>query len=426
MKTSILTILLLFTANFIQLQAQKLTYYDDKFKELTDSTNATYKGVLNRNIETIWFLTGEKFLEYTYKIENDTLKFDTYTKCEYYKNGNISEKYNVVNGKYNGNFTTYYDNGKIHILGTYKNDKYDGLITIYAENGYSNHYMYKDGKPEIAKVKLLTPLYLSKADIKKYSNFVDKIGLIKYDLLKDKSKTDFWDYIQKNNTRLNKFFEACKKETKMAKNTVKEVTESTKKSIAIRSQLELSKVEGFEESSKGLEEMYEDFLIGKNSPIKIKIINDDDINAFAYPDGYIGINMGIITSDKFKKDEIAYFLAHEYSHYCLWHKFLHIYYHKRDKFKMDMIAGISSAAIAAGSLYNASQGVQDNAVYSIEEIIYSSKEKTKELYYKFSREEEFEADAYAMYFLMNQNISPINALNTAIKYRKMYGDYVTN
>jgi hypothetical protein len=241
-----------------------------------------------------------------------------------------------------------------------------------------------------------------------------------------KSKKDFWDYVQKNNTRLNKFLEACKKETKMAKNTVKEVTEGTQRSIATRKQLELSRVDGFQESTKGLEDMYKDFLIGENSSINIKIINDETINAFAYPDGYIGINMGIITSDNFKQDEISYFLAHEYSHYCLWHKYVHIYNHKRNKFKMDMVAGISSAVIAAGSIYNATQGVQDNATDYIGEIIDSSKEMTKDMYYKFSREEEFEADAYAMYFLMNQKISPINAINTAIKYRNIYGDSVTD
>jgi antitoxin component YwqK of YwqJK toxin-antitoxin module len=199
------------------LQAQNSAYYDAKFKELPDSTGAVYTGVLNGNIETIWHITGEKYLEYTYKLEGDILIYDTYTKYKYFKNGNISEKYNVVNGMYNGSFITYYEDGKVHISGNYKNDEFDGLITVYTEDGYSNHYMYKNGKEEKIKVKLLSSLYLSKADIKKYSKFAEKIGLIKYEVLKDKSKKDFWDYVQKNNTRLNKFLEACKKETKMAK-----------------------------------------------------------------------------------------------------------------------------------------------------------------------------------------------------------------
>lgn len=108
MKNIIFAILLFLTSNLIQLHAQNLAYYDAKFKELPNSIGA-YKSVLTGNIETIWHVTGEKFLEYTYKLEGDTLMFDTFTRCEYYKNGYISEKYNVVNDMYNDSFTTNYE-----------------------------------------------------------------------------------------------------------------------------------------------------------------------------------------------------------------------------------------------------------------------------------------------------------------------------
>jgi antitoxin component YwqK of YwqJK toxin-antitoxin module len=71
----------------------------------------------------------------------------------------VKEKYTLVNGKMEGQYTSWHDNGKVFIRTNYKNGEWDGLYEIYNYNGYKVQdcnnkngkmhglrNMYRDGK----------------------------------------------------------------------------------------------------------------------------------------------------------------------------------------------------------------------------------------------------------------------------------------
>lgn len=71
----------------------------------------------------------------------------------------VKEKYTLVNGKMEGQYTSWHDNGKVFIRTNYKNGEWDGLYEIYKYNGdkvqdcqnkngkmHGLRNMYRDGK----------------------------------------------------------------------------------------------------------------------------------------------------------------------------------------------------------------------------------------------------------------------------------------
>lgn len=273
-------------------------------------------------------------------------------------------------------------------------------------------------------LKFLQSSLLTKKEIKQFDKFAGKIGLIKYSEVKDKDSKDFWNYIAENNLRHNKFMEAFNKGTKMAKNAVEEVNDLVVRAQIKRPSMEFVVEGAFNDTINELENYYKSYLSDGN--IDLQLINDDSMNAFATPDGYIGINMGCFIADWITDNERLYIVGHEYAHVRLAHRVVHKYFQKKQNFKMNMIAGISSAVIAAGAVYEAALGVTDTtAVKSIDKIITSTNELKEDFYFKFSREEEFEADVYSMYYLMNKGISPFNAIMHEIKCSEQFGDKET-
>ena len=275
-----------------------------------------------------------------------------------------------------------------------------------------------------SEVSLIKPITISDKEKKSFAKFSEKVGLLKMSELEGKQPSEFWDYIMSNNKRWNVYMKAVEKRTKMAKNTAQEVVEATERHKLKRPSMELNLDGDVGEYITQLESEYKEFL-GEKS-VQIEIIAKESINAFACADGYIGINSGCIVSNSLTNDEIAYLLGHECTHYRLSHLFVHKYFQKKQDFKVNMIAGISSAAIAASAVYSSTMGYTDTtSIKSIGKIVESAEELKDDLYFKFSREEEFEADAYSMYYLINRGISPLNAINTLLKYVDLFGDAPT-
>lgn len=52
----------------------------------------------------------------------------------YYENGNISQKFNLQNGVYEGQYESYYENGKQKSKGIYNNDRKSGIWLEYDIN----------------------------------------------------------------------------------------------------------------------------------------------------------------------------------------------------------------------------------------------------------------------------------------------------
>lgn len=56
-------------------------------------------------------------------------------KETYYANGNLKERYTLVNGKFHGQYISYYENGNIRAKGKYMENKMVGEWLNYHENG---------------------------------------------------------------------------------------------------------------------------------------------------------------------------------------------------------------------------------------------------------------------------------------------------
>ena len=273
-------------------------------------------------------------------------------------------------------------------------------------------------------VSLDKPIVLTSKEKKVFEKYAKKVGILKYSELKDKSPSEFWHHISDNNLRYGVYKEAFKKRTKMAENTAKEVNNIIQSTWDDRRALEIKDFGELGEFVETVEVALKSYL--ESEKVNVKLINNNDVNAFAVADGYIGINIGCFYEDWISLNEIFYLVGHEYSHIMLAHQFVHKYFQKKQNFKMNMIAGISSAVIAAATVYEASLGVTDTtSVKYIDEIVTSANQLKKDFYFKFSREEEFEADTYSMYYMMNKKVSPYNAINLLDKFAEKYGDKET-
>jgi predicted Zn-dependent protease len=127
---------------------------------------------------------------------------------------------------------------------------------------------------------------------------------------------------------------------------------------------------------------------------KIKIIESDDVNAFALPGGYVFINSGLIKNSD-TPEEVAGVLAHEFTHVQKRHGLKNVMLNMGLQIFIYAIAGSSDAAVRF-LIGNASQ----LAAMS------------------FSREQENEADEGGVHILEKAGISPAGLEMFMKKMRK--------
>ncbi len=65
----------------------------------------------------------------------------------YYYNGDIKEKYRIINGKMEGSYKSYYQNGQVEQLGSFSNGHFHGEWKTYFPNGnIESITIYNNGK----------------------------------------------------------------------------------------------------------------------------------------------------------------------------------------------------------------------------------------------------------------------------------------
>jgi predicted Zn-dependent protease len=120
----------------------------------------------------------------------------------------------------------------------------------------------------------------------------------------------------------------------------------------------------------------------KDLVFTVRIIDDETVNAFSIPGGYVYIYKGLL--DKLKDDdEIAGVLAHEIGHITAKHSLKRI--QKSYGYTLMQIASIGSGDV------NLAQGVN---------VILTS------LFFAYSREDEFEADELAVKYTRKAGFNP--------------------
>ena len=123
------------------------------------------------------------------------------------------------------------------------------------------------------------------------------------------------------------------------------------------------------------------------------VINDPNINAFAGPNGYIGINAGLILNSE-NESELASVIAHEISHVTQRH--LERSINAGEKLSLPTAAAII-AAIVLGS--SANVNLTEAAIFATIAANYQSQ-------LSFSRAHELEADHIGMRILTNSGFNP--------------------
>ncbi len=122
------------------------------------------------------------------------------------------------------------------------------------------------------------------------------------------------------------------------------------------------------------------------------IVDSTQINAFALPGGYIGVNRGLITAAE-DESELAAVLAHEITHVNQRH--IARSFEKQQQLQLPMIAGVIAGALV--SAYNP---------YAGQSLIAGSMAAGNQALINYTRSNEEEADRIGMSVLVKSGYSP--------------------
>ena len=134
------------------------------------------------------------------------------------------------------------------------------------------------------------------------------------------------------------------------------------------------------------------------------VINDNVINAFAGPDGYIGVDAGLILTTG-KESEIAAVLSHEMAHVVQRH--LERSFDKNEKLTLPTAAAILAALVLGAKDIN----VAEAAILGTIAANYQSQ-------LSFSRSEEMEADNIGMQILAKSDFNPYAMASFFVIFQK--------
>lgn len=219
--------------------------------------------------------------------------------------------------------------------------------------------------------------------------------------MEERTPAAFWNTVWQNNEHLAKLTKAVEKGTDAVLKAKKNLWEAHVISEPYYSTLPL--VEGWGRVSDTL---YADLGIRNVfKEVSIAFVIDDNYNAFTLPDGRIFIADTLILSDDFNYKNILGITAHEVAHFLLQHTFSNAYETQRKLLTNQIVAGIASAVNVAANAYAQANGAVDSGSWNnVEKTTISLFENAQNdalgrFKYKFSREQEIEADIIAYRFL---------------------------
>jgi beta-barrel assembly-enhancing protease len=140
------------------------------------------------------------------------------------------------------------------------------------------------------------------------------------------------------------------------------------------------------------------------------VVNDNQINAFALPGGYVGVNSGLLLATE-NESELAGVLAHEVSHVTQRHIARSIYDSQHTSI-------ISMAAMLAALVLGAATNMPSDAVAG---VVTASQAMAAQRQLNFSRANEAEADRVGMEVLASTGFDPNGMASFFEKLSKRYG-----
>lgn len=258
------------------------------------------------------------------------------------------------------------------------------------------------------------------AQNKKFDKLINEFDVIEHVESLEKNRPDlFWDAVWRNNEKLNKLYDAITKKKSSALDAQKDLYEAALFSADYYRNLPISVDYQFVADTLLKRICIQPIFKGA----EMHIIESDEINAFACPNGKMYVTTASIMCDSIPIEGMLGICAHEAAHFILQHSLAGAYAFRKKEKKNKIIAGVVSAVDAAANAYAQANGAVgdeswDNVNERIENNIIWAGDNALKYRYKYSREQEIEADIIAYRFLEYMGLGGehyINALK-AIGY----------
>ncbi len=212
----------------------------------------------------------------------------------------------------------------------------------------------------------------------------------------------FWELVWRNNKELQKIYKAINQKQTSIRQAQQEIYDTKKYAdIARQNYYHINSLEdGFRDTlymQLGVKDVYEGLLIN--------FVYDDEVNAYAAPDGYIVVNTGLLDIPDFNYFNLMGVLAHEVTHFFLQHSLANSWELIKKYNKNKTIATIASVLNAASAGYATANGAGSeglwNNVDNMTNILFSQAyyDAHGVFKFKYNREQETEADIIAYRFL---------------------------
>jgi len=254
--------------------------------------------------------------------------------------------------------------------------------------------------------KILTALLLmlsmtALGQNKKYDKLLDKYDVLPYlNNIQEKSTSNFWYAVWSNNPELKKMMEASEKKKDTFLKAKEDMYHANLGAELYRQILTyITNVPALDTLAMNL--LDELGVMSQRSDFNIKYVYNPEVNASADPNANILIYIGLLDADM-NFMMLLGVMAHEVTHTLLMHTMQNMY-ETQVKYKKNQIAGAITAganALAAG--YAQANGVQvgwddvNKTTYDLANAAYD--DAFNHFHYKYSREEELEADIVAFRF----------------------------
>jgi predicted Zn-dependent protease len=143
----------------------------------------------------------------------------------------------------------------------------------------------------------------------------------------------------------------------------------------------------------------------KNYRFQFEVIEDKEVNAWAYPGGFIFVTTGLLKTMKLTKHELAGVIGHEIGHVVSRHS-------QKEVIKQSVLSWILSAFIREDN-----DGVKETFGENIHEMLVDQASKMTAL--AFSRKDEYEADERGVSYLQKAGMSPQGMISFFDKLMKL-------
>lgn len=278
-------------------------------------------------------------------------------------------------------------------------------------------------KQLIISLLLFLP-FVSIGQTRKFDKLIEEFDVKEYltDTV-ERNPANFWNAVWENNKALNKFIKAINKKKTTAINANRAVNEA----------MLIAEDYYYPQELGGDWKIVADTVLSRlgikevNPEMQLSIIYSDDFNAFVNPNAHIYMADTLFLTDSLCLNNIIGIAAHEVAHSLLFHAKLEAYAVEQKKQKNKIVAASVAALNAAANAYAQANGaVTEESWESVHELTYELFEAAEDdannrYKFKYSREQEIEADIIAFRFLEYMGIDVdyyINALRFIGKDRK--------